>query len=381
MKRAMPRNVSKQERGKAPDKGKGGGKAPKLRKTAMDELDEFSAFVRMFGFLVNDGYTPDSAVSMLAGSAGGNLKKASNKVLGRMQNGVQAAEAFREPGYFPEEFCSVIGVGESTGNLGEAMSMYGDYIEKVLQMRKGLQSALSYPTVLLSFVLIMVAVILFFIAPKFVEMLSSMGADRSKMPAISGILFVSYDFSKLVGKPVIVAIIGVMTWWLLLGGGKAFITRMLDVVPKIRETNNKLSWAQWLMMGAICMQSGMLVGPMLETLSKLPLPRELAGKKKGVVKYRNLQKNVSLGKPLSNELRLCGAPNIIPQMIGASEKSGRMGEAIRSIAAQYLYTLTLDIKVIGTIVEQLSIAVVVLFGGGIVSVVAITMMSITKAVA
>lgn len=157
--------------------------------------------------------------------------------------------------------------------------------------------------------------------------------------------------------------------------------KLLNAVPKIRETNNKLAWAQWLMMGAICLQSGMLLGPVLETLSRLPLPKELAGKKGGVYKYKNLQKNVGAGKPLSQELRACNAPSIIPQMVGASEKSGRMGEAIRSISAQYLYTLSLDIKVIGTIVEQLSVAVVVLFGGSIVSVVSITMMSITKAVA
>jgi type II secretory pathway component PulF len=69
-------------------------------------------------------------------------------------------------------------------------------------------------------------------------------------------------------------------------------------------------------------------------------------------------------------------PDVIVQVIGASEKSGRLGEAMYTVASQYLYGLPSDIKTIGTFVEQLAIAMVVVIGGGLVLSVGLTLMSL-----
>lgn len=353
------------------------------QKTANDELEEFALFIRMFGFLIRDGYTPDKAVAMMSTTAKGGLEKAAKQSLRKMEQGMPMSEAFLSTGYFPSEFCSVVGVGESTGSLGDALELYAEYIEKVLQMRKGFKSALTYPTLLLSFVLVMSAVMLFVVAPKFVEMLNQMGATRDRLPAISNVLFVSYDFANLVGMPIIATIVTLLAYYLMFGKGKAHIMKLLGHVPKIRDVNNKLDWSQWLMMGAICLRAGMLLNPMLGILSTLPLPIELAkktGKGKNAPRaYDSIKKNVLAGRPLSAEMMAAKVPHIITQMIGASEKSGRLGEAMKSVAGQYLYSLSMDIKAIGTVVEQLAVGCVVLFGGSIVAVVAITMMSVSSA--
>lgn len=365
------------------DKGKKGRWSFGKKKTSADELEGFSLFVRMFGFLVRDGYTPDKAVSMMGTTAAGGLSHALKISLSKMEQGVVMSDAFRLTGYFPEEFCAVVAVGETTGSLGDALELYSEYIEKVLQMKKGFRSALAYPTLLLSFVFVMVAVMLFVVAPKFVEMLNEMGAARDKLPAISNLLFISYDFSKLVGKPIIVGIVILIVYYLLLGKGKEHIMKLLGHIPKIKAVNNRLNWSQWLMMGAICMRAGMLLNPMLGVLSHLPLPLEMAKKtgrgKTALPIYEQIKKNVHAGKTLSSEMKEAKVPEIITQMLGAAEKSGRMGEAMKSVAGQYLYSLSMDIKVIGTVVEQVAIGCVVLFGGGIVAVVAITMLSVSSA--
>ena len=59
--------------------------------------------------------------------------------------------------------------------------------------------------------------------------------------------------------------------------------------------------------------------------------------------------------------------------------SSAQTSAMKSVAGQYLYSLSMDIKAIGTVVEQLAVGCVVLFGGSIVAVVAITMMSVSSA--
>lgn len=353
----------------------------KKKKTYEDELDEFALFIRMFGFLVRDGYTPDKAVAIMGTTSAGELRRASLAALNKLERGVSMSDAFASTGYFPSEFCAVVGVGESTGSLGDALELYAEYIDKVLQMRKGFRSALTYPTLLLSFVFVMVGVLLFVVAPKFVNMLTEMDVPRSRLPGISAVLFISHEFAELVGMPVIIAGIAFLVYYLMFGPGKNHLMKALGGVPKVKEVNNKLDWSQWLMMGAICLRSGMLLNPMLSTLAGLPLPLELKrriGKSRlSPTVYEILRKNVGAGSPMSAELVSAKVPNIITQMVGASEKSGRLGEAMKSVAGQYLYSLPADIKAIGTVVEQLAIGSVVIFGGGIVAIVAMTMMAIS----
>ncbi len=377
---ATKKSMERNEISKPLKKEKGKLNFFKSKKTSKDELEEFSLFIRMFGFLIRDGYTPDKAVAMITSTTKGGLGNAAREALLKMEQGASMSDAFSFSGYFPKEFCAVVGVGESTGSLGEALDLYAEYIEKVLQMRKGFNSALTYPTMLLSFVIVMAAVMLFVVAPKFVDMLNQMGASRDKLPSISNVLFVSYDFANIVGMPIIVSIVVAIAYYLMFGKGKTHIMKILGVVPKIRDVNNKLNWSQWLMMGAICLKAGMLLNPMLGILANLPLPLELGKKNKArTTAYEVVRKNVLAGNPLSQELEGAKVPHIVTQMIGASEKSGRMGEAMKSVAGQYLYSLSMDIKSIGTVVEQIAIGVVVMFGGSIVAVVAITMMSVSTA--
>lgn len=350
----------------------------KKRKPVDKELDEFHLFVRMFGFLIRDGYTPDKAVGLLVSTSKGGLGSAAREALVGVEQGMSLSDAFRATKYFPGEFCAVLAVGESSGSLGSSMEMYAEYVEKVLQMRKGFRSALTYPSVLISFVVVMAAVLLFVVAPGFVDSINQMGVDKDALPAVSGILFASHEFAQKVGLPAVVAFVLFVVYYLLFSSGKDHMVKVLGVVPKVREVNNKLNWAQWLMMGSICIKSGMLMSPMLGILESLPLPEELARKKlKGKRNYEVLKNNVASGRPLAAELEFAGAPTIIYQMMGAAEKSGRTGEAMSSVASQYLYSLPMDIKAIGTVVEQLAIALVVMVGGGMVAVVAITMASVS----
>jgi type II secretory pathway component PulF len=288
----------------------------KKKKTYEDELESFALFVRMFGFLIRDGYTPDVAISMLVKSTKGELGEALRLSIGQLQRGIPISKAFKDTHYFPQDFCQVVAVGESRGLLGEALDLYAGYVENVLQMKKKFTSALSYPVLLLSFILVMTVIIIFLVVPKFATLLEQMNVDMSTSANNFSQFCLRSTLSLIIsGFPLSVVCVLGLVFYLLFGKGKQQIFKALHLFPKIKNVNNKLNWAQWLMLGAICLKSGMLLNPMLDILSGLSLPKELRMVKKSfwhfpfsrsrnenVSPYAVLQKNVAAGQPLSAEM-------------------------------------------------------------------------------
>lgn len=72
------------------------------QKTANDELEEFALFIRMFGFLIRDGYTPDKAVAMMSTTAkGGGLRRRQNSRLEKWSRECRCRRRFFRRDIFP----------------------------------------------------------------------------------------------------------------------------------------------------------------------------------------------------------------------------------------------------------------------------------------
>jgi len=344
------------------------------RKDALSDVEEFSMFVYTFSFLIKDGYQPKRAIDILLAQAGGELKNALAEAAGLVDQGQPIASAFRSTGFFPGDFCALLEVGESSGYLGDALEAYGDYIEKVLHMRKGLESMLNYPTFVLSFIIVAAVLLLIFVVPQMMAAFKGVGVNDSQIPLISKLLFAASGFFQKIGVVPSVAMAAGLAFYLLKGGGKARIAKFFDLIPAMKKVKVKLEWAQWLVLGSICLKSGMTLGGMLDVLAS-SVPKPIAGS------YALIVNNVKAGQPLSGELgKFKGVPPIIPQVIGVAEKSGRVQEAMSSVGRQYLYTLNYDVKNLSGVLEPIIIAMVTLFGGGFAGSLFYTTMAITSSV-
>ncbi|WP_334139505.1 type II secretion system F family protein [Thermovirga lienii] len=347
-------------------------KKRKKHKDAMSNVEEFAMFVYTFSFLIKDGYQPKRAIEILYAQAQGALKDSLDEVVRLVDQGQPIALAFRQSGFFPEDFCAIVEVGESSGYLGEALEAYGEYIEKVVHMRKGLESMLNYPTFVLAFVVVSAVMLLMFVVPQLMNSFKAIDVDPSQIPFISKCLFAASGFFQRIGRIPSIIFAVVLGWYLVKGGGKAKIAKSFDLIPAMRKVKTKLAWAQWLVLGAICLQSGMTLSDMLQTL-KSSAPKALEKH------YDALMANVSAGQTLASELsKVKDVPPIIPQVLGVAEKSGRVQEAMSSIGRQYLYTLNYDVKNLSGVLEPLVIGIVTLFGGGFAGSLFYTTISITS---
>jgi len=340
----------------------------------MKNLSEFSSTIRMFAFLIKDGYSVSRAVEILAQQSAGDIGKMFAKASQLLKTGASTADAFASAG-FPKELCAIASVGEKSGYMAEALELYGVYLEKATTLENVFRSALKYPTVMISLVVVGFVAAILFIVPRIQNMVTSMGADISQLPVFSKILFVSYRMLTPLGNYGAVALVLFLVWFLMFGRGKDLILRVFYFLPQVHSINYRLSWAQWLLLCAVCVRSGMKINSALQTVESLPKPKEMAGEN-----YKKMLKNINAGSMLSVELKKLSVPPAISSIIGVAEKSGRLSEAMESLANQSLEQLSFGVRNVGSAIEPVVIVAVAGIGGGLAASIFLTVFSLTQMV-
>ena len=340
----------------------------------MRNLSEFSSTIRMFAFLIKDGYSVSRAVEILAQQSAGDIGKMFAKASQLLKTGASTADAFASAG-FPKELCAIASVGEKSGYMAEALELYGVYLEKATTLDNVFRSALKYPTMMISLVVVGFVAAILFIVPRIQNMVTSMGADVSQLPVFSRFLFLSYKMLTPLGNYGAVALVLFLVWFLMFGKGKDLILRLFYFLPQVHSINYRLSWAQWLLLCAVCVRSGMKINSALQTVESLPKPKEMAGEN-----YKKMLKNINAGSMLSVELKKLSVPPAISSIIGVAEKSGRLSEAMESLANQYLEQLSFDVRNIGSAIEPVVIVAVAGIGGGLAASIFLTVFSLTQMV-
>lgn len=118
----------------------------------------------------------------------------------------QAVASF--PKYFGATYVSLIKVGEHSGKLPEMMEKLADYLEKDLELRQKVKSALTYPTFVLCFCVILCYVLIAYLLPGFEPIWVQSGLDLSKYPITEFLLFISKHSRHFWDELILAAVLG-----------------------------------------------------------------------------------------------------------------------------------------------------------------------------
>lgn len=122
-------------------------------------------------------------------------------LLERLYSGVVGGaalwQAMERSGSFRPLDCGVVRIGEQTGRLPETLDFLREYYRKRAAQRKMLSSAVSYPLVILSTAVVVVAFMLAVIVPMFEQVYARMGGE---LPALTRwIIALSKSFPAYAG--------------------------------------------------------------------------------------------------------------------------------------------------------------------------------------
>src|SRR5579884_3530402 len=111
----------------------------------------------------------------------GTTNKVFSRVLAGMIEALQAGDTFAAaaaafPEAFPSFYTGILASAELTGNLDIVLDQLGTYIERDVEARQKVKSALMYPSIVILMSIVVVCVLAGFVLPRFKTFFASLNA-------------------------------------------------------------------------------------------------------------------------------------------------------------------------------------------------------------
>jgi type IV pilus assembly protein PilC len=327
---------------------------------------DLQIFTRQFSTLINAGIPVVDSLKILSqGLRPGPLKEASAVVKNSIENGRRLADSMGSvPSVFDRLYVNMIQAGEEAGILDNILSRLALYIEKSEKLKSQVKGALVYPAVIIFVAMIVIAGILVFIIPKFMEFFSSAGKEPPWLTRV----VVSLSNSMIDNWYVyIIGAIGIpwlLRQWISTEEGKNTFDRFVINVPVVGEVILKSALARLTRTLSTLLSSG--VG-LLEAI-------DIASRTAGniVIEQALLRSkdSVTAGRPFAAPLaREKAFPEMVVQMIAIGEQSGTLDIMLGKIADFYEDEVETAVKAMTSLLEPM----LMVFLGGIIAVLVIAM--------
>lgn len=150
----------------------------------------------------------------------------------RVKGGEALSDAFAAQGdMYPPLYSASLASGERSGELASVIERFVAYLQKIISIRRKVISALIYPTILITLALCLIALLIFFIIPRFKAFLVDFGSD---LPLITQIVVNTSTFAVDQWKTIVGVFVGgflFLSWWSRTERGRYAVDRFKLRVP------------------------------------------------------------------------------------------------------------------------------------------------------
>jgi type IV pilus assembly protein PilC len=294
------------------------------------------------------------------------LRQTIESVRRDVEAGLQLSDALaRHPKVFGQLYVAMVRAGETGGVLEECLLRTADQVEKDAALRRQVRAAMIYPSLVISFALVVLLALVAFLIPVFINVFKQF---PGKLPALTQFMV---GLSHLVTKQwyvLIVAVVSVVVGFISVRrsawGRPHWDAFKLRIPMKIGDVVQKVAIARWSRTLSSLTNAGV---PILQAI-------EITGKTAGnaVVDaaMADVIASVKAGGTLASPLSQAGVfPAMVSQMVAVGEETGALDTMLSKIADFYDDEVAAAVKALSSIMEPVMIIVV----GGIVGVIVISM--------
>jgi type IV pilus assembly protein PilC len=275
-------------------------------------------------------------------------------IVSELDVGTSLSEAFKKQKAFDDVFINMIKAGEEGGVLEETLEKLASYYENLNRTNQQVKSAMVYPTFILGFAVIVVVVISVFILPKLFNVFGTIPTG--------GIISFLISVNKVVtGNPFMVAFVIIsllvgMFLFLRTEPGKKTKEFFGRLFPLIRKLQEKITYERF------CRTFGVLIASGVSIIDSLEMAAKASNNLKFIMKIKNVSEKVKSGSTLKQALKREKVfPQIIYEMIGTGEETGKLDTIMEKVADFFDEQIQQDTKKLLSMLEPLMIAFVGLF--------------------
>ena len=290
------------------------------------------------------------------------LKKATADVLLNVEKGNTLADSMAAiPDVFPPMLVNMVAAGESSGSLDMSFERMATHFEKEAKLKATIRKATIYPIILIFAVIGVVAVMLLYVIPIFIDMFADLDIE---MPALTmGVMNLSKWTAShwYVILAVVAAVVAAYRLIYNTDQGRLKIDYIKMKIPLFGKLTVKTACAQFARTMSTLMGAGISTTECLDTCTKII----------NNIHYKNaLQKakeEVMKGIPLSEPLAASEVfPPMVCHMTGIGEETGNMEEMLSKLADYYDEEVEITTQSVLAAMEPLIIVFMALIVGTLV---------------
>ncbi|MED3796973.1 type II secretion system F family protein [Lysinibacillus capsici] len=326
---------------------------------------EFVIYCRQYATLIRAGVPVVEATHILGEQTRSKpLKRALMQVEEDIRNGMAFSDAAgKHPKVFPLLFVNMMRAGEATGNVDDTLDRLASTLEKQYNIKKKIQSAMTYPAILSLLTLVVGMFLMVFIVPTFMDAFKEMNLE---MPLITVIVVGISDWL-------------IQFWYLLILGLLVLVVGLHYFYKNNKEFHYAVNvfllrmpiFGQLLQKDIIARMTrtlSTLFSSSVPILQALTIVEKVGGNPvmgKVVLEARdNLKKGGTLSEPLEKSWLF---PPLVTQMTSIGEKTGSLDYMLEKIADFYEEEVNRAVDTMKSLIEPLMIVVLALVVGVIVA--------------
>jgi type IV pilus assembly protein PilC len=324
-----------------------GGKKVKLKQVAV--------FSRQFATMVNSGLPILRALAILADQTD---NKELARVLGEARLDVEQGSSLsgalgKHDHVFNNLYISMVRAGETGGSLDSTLLRVAEMIEKEVQLRGKIKSAMTYPIAVVALVVLIMSAMLLFVVPQFKGIYSQLGGTLP-LPTRS-LLFLSDVFKSY--------------WYIFFGGilvarfffrrwkrterGREVVDAAKLRVPVFGSLFHRTALSRFSSTLAMLLRSGVPILQALEIVSET-VNNKVIGKAIADVQI-SVRDGESIAKPLT---KYPVFPPMVVQMISVGEETGQVDTMLEKISQFYEQEVEASVDALTSLIEPILIAII-----------------------
>jgi type IV pilus assembly protein PilC len=298
-------------------------------------------FTKQFSTLFRAGVPMMSILDILAAQTENpRLERVITTMRQAIKEGAQLYDAFRQhPGVFSPLYCAMIHAGEVSGSLPKVMERLKYILEHEQKVRSDIRSAMFYPAFVLGLLVVAFVILLAFVLPKFVTILSRSGVA---LPLPTQIAMGIYQFMATYGALLLAAaLVAFLAAFFYLRTDQGRFTRdyMLIQSPIIGPVVVKSAMSRFSSIFSILQSSGIAI---LEAMTILSATIGNAAIAREFDRIRELlEEGRGIAAPLKKARYF--TPMVV-NMVAVGEESGNLDEMLQEVATHYDEELEYAIK-------------------------------------
>ncbi len=283
-----------------------------------------------------------------------------------VESGETFSDALRKfPRAFPDLYVSMVRSGEASGDLDGVLLQLADYLESTEELKRRIKSAMTYPVVAFSMVILIAAGLTIFVVPQFKEVFSQLSGGKAPLPKPTQLLLQVSDFLRsryALVIPVVVAgiVFGVRSYGSTQGGRYNLDSLKLRM-PVFGTLFRKVAISRFTRTLSTLTKSGVAI------LQALEIVERTAGNEVYAKAIRESADSVRNGETLAEPLTRAEVfPAMVTRMIAIGEKTGALETMLMKISDFYDAEVRAMVDGLTSLIEPLLIGFMGLVVGSIV---------------